>query len=149
VSRFIPHPKWQRARHFLVNWWHKQTHYATGPADPDLHRRVGGLLKFEPDAKDEAAYLALEREVRGVKAAPNTSVGDPPPPLTGLEEEVLDEIRGHPQGIKGPRIIANLARRRITLGQGSLTGRIIPKLKKWYGVRNRRPVGYYIPATQH
>jgi hypothetical protein len=32
---------------------------------PELHRRVGNLLKNDPDAEDEGAFLALWEEIEG------------------------------------------------------------------------------------
>ena len=68
------------------------------------------------------------------------------PPLAEREQQVLDIITDQPKGtgITGQEII-NLMQKKnqITLEQGSLTGHIIPKLKKWYGVDNRPRAGYY------
>jgi len=71
-----------------------------------------------------------------------------PPPLTRLEKAVLNIIKVQPKdkGITGNKIIAELARQRITTEQSTLTRHIIPKLKRWYGVKNRPGVGYYISS---
>lgn len=78
-----------------------------------------------------------------------------PPPPTSLEEAVLNVIRAHPGGITGRAIIEQVSRETSTstepyfLDQAALTSRIIPRLKRWYGVENRRNgVGYYISSSQ-
>ena len=72
----------------------------------------------------------------------------PPPPLTAIEDSVLEIIRNHPEGIQGPGILEALAKiHENPPHQGTLTRHFIPKLKKWCGVKNRRGVGYYLPKT--
>ena len=68
------------------------------------------------------------------------------PPLSEREQQVLDIISDQPNGkaIKGAEIIVLMRKRhRVVLEQGTLTGHIIPKLKRGYGVKNRPNVGYY------
>jgi hypothetical protein len=67
------------------------------------------------------------------------------PPLTAHEQAVLEVIKKHPDGIQGGKILSILAKRGRVLDQSTLTRHIIPKLRDWYRVRNRRGVGYYIP----
>ncbi len=80
-------------------------------------------------------------------AEPVAPGGPTKKPLSEREGWVLEVIRSAPQGtgITGPAIIADVRQRhRVVIEQGTLTKHIIPKLKKYYGVRNRRRVGYYI-----
>jgi hypothetical protein len=65
-------------------------------------------------------------------------------PLTEREQEVLELIPNTEEGgITGKEICEVLGRRGIIIEQSTLTRHIIPKLKHWHGVRNRRTVGYY------
>jgi hypothetical protein len=73
---------------------------------------------------------------------------DSAPPLTEAEGKVLELIKQQPKGqaITGPEIISSLNKQGFPMEQSTLTRHIIPKLKKGYGVKNRRGVGYYVDA---
>ncbi len=66
-------------------------------------------------------------------------------PLTDSERRVLELIKGAPDGIMGPQIVAALSKEGFNLAQSTLTRHIIPKLKA-RGVENRRGAGYYLPT---
>jgi hypothetical protein len=86
--------------------------------------------------------LRLERSAGAVRAARQN---ERKPPLTRNEQYVLNIIKSHPNGIKGRTILGEMLRNhRVTVGQSDLTSRIIPKLKRWHGVKNRPGAGYYI-----
>jgi hypothetical protein len=71
------------------------------------------------------------------------------PPLTDTEKRVLDLIKSQPQGtgVTGSQIVTTLSNQNYPIEQSTLTRHIIPKLKQWYGVKNRPGVGYYIDQT--
>jgi hypothetical protein len=70
------------------------------------------------------------------------------PPLSDKELQVLKIIKAQSRAITGPGIIKAIARStNFIVEQSTLTRHIIPKLKKWYGVKNRPGVGYYWEAT--
>jgi hypothetical protein len=73
----------QKCRQSLLNWWMREHHAATGPLNPDLHERVRKLLVNDCDALNEAAYVALEKETRGLKTP---SDGGQQPRQTGAEQ---------------------------------------------------------------
>jgi hypothetical protein len=83
--------------------------------------------------------------VKGLKKSARRGQATVAPPLTDHEQAVLKVIKDHPGGIQGSKILSILAKRRRVLDQSTLTRHIIPKLKDWCRVRNRRGVGYYIP----
>jgi hypothetical protein len=63
----MAHPgytKAEKSRQFLFEWWMREK-CAPELLDPELHGRVGELLRDDPDAEDEVAYLALYKQVRG------------------------------------------------------------------------------------
>lgn len=69
-------------------------------------------------------------------------------PLSEREQAVLDIIMEcHPKAITGREILKRLDVQGLIIDQGSLTGKIIPRLSP-LGVRNRRRVGYYIEETE-
>jgi hypothetical protein len=90
--------------------------------------------------KDIADLLLAECEL------PNSSAPQPPP-LTDIEQRVLNIIKEHPKGIQGKGIIHNVRKQGFPIAQSTLTRHIIPKLKQWYSVENRRGVGYFLPST--
>jgi hypothetical protein len=67
------------------------------------------------------------------------------PPLSDREQEVLDLIASHPPGAAIP---GKAITRHTGVCQSTLTSHIIPKLKRWYGVKNRRGAGYYLDKSQ-
>jgi hypothetical protein len=111
----------------------------------DVVHLLGPQPKVPPWLSGNAALGNLLRLAYccAPKPHPNES---PPPPLSETEQHVLDVIRAQPPGkcITGPQIVAALAKLRFPLALSTLTRHTIPTLKKHYGVRNRRGVGYYI-----
>ena len=66
------------------------------------------------------------------------------PALSETERRVLDTIKAALHGITGKEIVSVLRQASHPIEQSTLTAGIIPKLKKWYGVKNRPNVGYYV-----
>ena len=96
---------------------------------------------------DEAilrSYLTKIRPILDQFSAP----ADSPPPLTEAEGKVLELIKKQPKGqaITGSEIISRLNQQSFPMEQSTLTRHIIPNLKEFYGVKNRRGVGYYVDA---
>jgi hypothetical protein len=102
-----------------------------------------GAKSLPPQADNKAvgeALAAFRDFVANRKAAGRRNS---PPPLTEPEQEVLDLIAAQPadRGITGKQIS-----NRTGIGQSTLTSHVIPKLKRWYGIKNRRGAGYYRPV---
>jgi hypothetical protein len=117
-------------------WWE-----GTGP-------RAKRKDPFDPDLASERCQALFgdlrlaARKLRDELSGADAPQGDPPP-LTRLEKAVLNKIPFRPDGILGKELLAELNRAGVGLDRSVLTSRVIPKLKKWWGVRNRRGVGYY------
>ncbi len=104
---------------------------------------------------DRGEGLWALRKQRGKATGPATTAGSSAQPcqpgqtaktpLTDSERRVLELIKGAPDGIMGPQIVAALSKEGIRLAQSTLTRHIIPKLKA-RGVKNRRGAGYYLPT---
>src|SRR5262249_45584287 len=89
---------------------------------------------------NEKAPQEAETRTSGDRRAPDR---ESPPPITPDECAVLDLIQALPsgEGITGKKIVAALKGR---VDQSTLTSRIIPKLKRWWDVDNRRGAGYFV-----
>lgn len=88
--------------------------------------------------------------MRSAAVEPNRPAQFKPPPLTEHEQWVLDLIAAQPKGtaITGPRIISAIGvKHHYVMEQSTLTKHIIPKLKRWYSVKSRPRVGYYIDSA--
>lgn len=71
-------------------------------------------------------------------------VAESKPPLSDREKWVLEIIREHPDGILGKLICDEYERRHgLPLEEGTLRGPVMRLLKRYYGVKNRRGIGYY------
>lgn len=97
------------------------------------------------DRVRQYAWL-LDVVLKTIQAVDILTAGATPPPLTEREGQVLTIIRNQPtgRGITGKKILDRLRAEGASMEQGTLTGHIIPILKKWHGVRNRGRVGYYV-----
>ncbi|MCH8153373.1 MAG: hypothetical protein IH830_13485 [Planctomycetes bacterium] len=71
-----------------------------------------------------------------------------PPPLSDIERKVLELLVNLPasRGMTGKEIIHEAAKYGLSIGQGTITRHVIPKLRAWYGVSNRPGVGYYLDS---
>lgn len=78
-------------------------------------------------------------ELHHIEVAALTAATPTGEPLTDTEQAVFDVIRS-----KGP-ITGKKICNTVGTDQGTLTSRIIPVLKKRYGVKNKRGAGYYVP----
>ena len=136
--------------------------YTVDPTNPrDKERGFSQEASYDMDlamrvAEEVADYLErLAAMMRARNDNRRSFIGGlehpPPPPLSKLEQQVLEEIKSLPEGegITGRQILDRLARGgggRV-VEQGTLTRHIMPMLKQWHGVKNRRGVGYYIGST--
>jgi hypothetical protein len=69
----------------------------------------------------------------------------PPPALTDVQRAVLEQLDGLPPGagLTGKEFLKVLRDWGFRIKQSTLTRHIMPTLKEYYGVRNRRGGGYY------
>jgi hypothetical protein len=68
------------------------------------------------------------------------------PPLSQKTLAVLKLLKTIPEGeaMTGPKILETLDKKNIYIDQSTLTKIIIPELRLYYGVKNRRRIGYYL-----
>jgi hypothetical protein len=104
--------------------------------------RANGVFLHFPD-KRQAVEDALAALLDKNKPQPLRAEGDRPP-LTENESMVLTLIKNQEPdgGITGKQIQTETG-----ISQGTLTRHIIPRLKQWYGVKNRPGAGYYLPKS--
>jgi hypothetical protein len=117
----------------VIGWCERQS-------DLSVVKGPSSALGQPVPAAGEKGRQATETKAVGAQGEPQR---ESPPPLTPDERAVLDLIRGLPdgEGITGKKIIAALRGR---VDQSTLTSRIIPRLKRWWDVDNRRGVGYFV-----
>jgi hypothetical protein len=131
----FPDPRVQR--------WHDRACAAVCKAIPDNWNEL--------TIKADANALLVRIRNEWTKAEGIKHNADAAEPLSDQERAVLEVIQAQPLGVGiiGKKIIAELEHRQggLDIDQAALTSRIIPRLKKHYGVQNRRNVGYYIPST--
>jgi hypothetical protein len=104
---------------------------------PELASTALGLVDLPPQH--------LDYTLRIIEVAARQKLGTMPPrpPLSDLQEAVLDEIPCHPPaktGKTGKEIVAAVREKGFDLGVSTLTSHIIPVLKKW-GVQSKRGAG--------
>lgn len=119
---------------------------------PKRHLWNGNEWRSTPAVRCEPVpqYAWLTDVVfKTVQAIDMLTEGGDPPPLTENEKRVLSIIQEQPRGdgILGKQIIDQLTTQALPIDQSTLTRHIIPMLKRWYGVDNRRGVGYYIAES--
>jgi len=70
--------------------------------------------------------------------------------LSKREKAVYDIIPKAPDAIILPDLLDRLAKKGMILDDSAITKDIMPRLKKYYGVENRKQVGYFRPVyTPH
>jgi len=118
--------------------------------DKDFDARWVRLLMAEQSLLAELQGIAAMSAARSPANGSRRRVGGEgeKPPLTEKAAAVLKLLRDLPaeRGLTGPRILDELSAQTppIQLDQSTLTTHILPVLKKHYGVKNTRRVGYYL-----
>jgi hypothetical protein len=110
------------------------------------HTNAPGFWQRNVEAPIKEHAEQVRAWIKGVKQEAGRGKPSGTPPPTPLQRQVLEIIKNHPNGIKGPQIISALAKEGDNLDQSTLTRHIIPELKEKHHVRNRRGAGYYIEA---
>lgn len=130
---FLQH-RWENVRGGFSDW------------HPSLHE-TRRKIEAEFDAAMRRRADVVNQLLAGVSRFRATEPPPPlaPPPLTETERRVLDVIKAQPDGsgISGREIIRELNRQNFPIEQSTLTRHIIPRLRNFHGVRNRKSVGYY------
>ena len=109
-------------------------------------RRVLRIIGIDRDDLTGGEVLeALQTFIQRMEIEAPINAGPPKPPMTPDQELVFNLLLTLKEGgaMTGAEIIGALKLEKL-IDQGTLTSRIIPFLKKHYGVKNQRGPGYYI-----
>jgi hypothetical protein len=160
VTAFRGHSPAELARALKGEWWRKEPpRPQRDPAVDLLNIELMAAAQIDKpadgcEAIEEFEELpeppTIKQLDKAQKALPPSESIQPSVILSEAAAAVLAVIRDQPrgQGITGPAICQKLEGRGRIMDESTLTTRHIPILKKHFGVKNKRRIGYYVEGPR-